>query len=156
MATAPFPHTYRVRVTGRDPESSMGSLDSDCAPTLPCGPPPQFGGEETWWSPEQLLLGAVGSCHMTTFLALARHKKLAVEELSCGVEATLDKTREGLRFTSIVVELAIEMAEPDCDGVRRLVEKTHEHCIVTNALAVPVEVRATVRCSGGRVMTVAA
>ena len=156
MAISPFPHTYRVHVTGRDPDTSTGSLDSDCAQTVTCGPPPQFGGEDTWWSPEQLLLGAVASCHMTTFLALARRQKLDVEELSCEVEAKLDKTREGLRFTSLVVDLAIEMASHECDGVQRLVEKTHQHCIVTNALSVPVEVRATVRCSSGREITVAA
>lgn len=156
MSTAPFPHTYRIRVAGRDAATSTGSLDAEGAPTVTCGPPPQFGGQDTWWSPENLLLGAVGSCHMTTFLALARHKGMEVDGLTCEVEAKLDKTREGLRFTSLVVDLSLEMAKPECDGVQRLVEKTHQHCIVTNALSVPVEVRATIRCSSGEVLTVAA
>lgn len=93
---------------------------------------------------------------MTTFLALARHAKIGVVELRCGVEAELDKTREGLRFTSIVVDMEVELDAPDCDSVQKLVGKTHRHCIVSNALNVPVEVRARVRCSGGRTMTVAA
>ncbi|MFW6052139.1 MAG: OsmC family peroxiredoxin, partial [Myxococcota bacterium] len=67
-----FPHTYRVSLTGRDPQQGCGVLASDRAPELVSGPPPQFEGKDTWWSPEQLLLGALATCQMTTFFAIAR------------------------------------------------------------------------------------
>ncbi|MFW6067919.1 MAG: OsmC family protein, partial [Myxococcota bacterium] len=102
------------------------------------------------------LLGALATCQMTTFFAIARHKKLEVNDFECEVEGELDKTSEGLRFTSLVVHMSIDMEVPDCDKVQRVVETTKKHCIVSNALSAPVRIEATVRCSGEQVRTVAA
>ncbi|MFW6197814.1 MAG: OsmC family protein [Myxococcota bacterium] len=154
--TTDFPHTYRVSLSGRDPQKGCGVLDSDQAPQIVSGPPPQFEGTDTWWSPEQLLLGALATCQMTTFFAIARHKKLEVNDFECHTEGLLDKTADGLRFTSLTIRMDIDMAAPDCDKVERVVQATKKHCIVSNTLSVPVQVEATVRCSGDQVRTIAA
>lgn len=93
---------------------------------------------------------------MTTFFAIARHKKLEVAGFECSVEAELDKTGEGLRFTSMVVHMDIDVDVPDCDKMERVVKSTKKHCIVSNALNVPMEVKARVRCKGDEVRTIAA
>ncbi|MFW6087325.1 MAG: OsmC family protein, partial [Myxococcota bacterium] len=102
------------------------------------------------------LLGALATCQMTTFFAIARHKKLEVNDFECHTEGLLDKTADGLRFTSLTIRMDIDMAAPDCDKVERVVQATKKHCIVSNTLSVPVQVKATVRCSGDQVRTIAA
>lgn len=156
MAAPRFPHTYSVRVSGRDLGRSTIDVESGGAPPMMAGPPPQFGGTDDWWSPEQLLVAALGTCTMTTFLALARHAKVAVDALGCDVDAELDKTSEGIRFTSASVRITVKAGSAECDAIERLVEKTHRHCIITHSLAFPVEVTATVSCADGNVRTVAA
>jgi organic hydroperoxide reductase OsmC/OhrA len=142
---AAFPHTYSVSLTARDPEAGAGVLRSGAAPALSVGPPPQFDGSDDWWSPEQLLLGAVASCKMTTFLAIARNKGVEVTDLHCDVVADLDKTAQGIRFTRVEVRMRIGAPTADCAKVGRIVDATRKHCIVSNALNVPVDMSADIR-----------
>jgi organic hydroperoxide reductase OsmC/OhrA len=143
--TAAFPHSYAVSLTLRQPPDSSGMLRSDEAPSLPVGPPPQFGGRDDWWSPEQLLLGAVTSCKMTTFMAIARNKGVEVQDLHCDTTAELDKTKDGIRFTHITVRMHVTTPRAQCAKVERIVEATRKHCIVSNALNVPVDLQAEVQ-----------
>ena len=66
----PFPHHYRARV-GIAPEGEV-SLDSEGLAQIRSLPPPEFGGPGGYWSPETLLLAAVGDCMMLTFRAIAK------------------------------------------------------------------------------------
>src|SRR2546425_3642932 len=43
-------------------------------PSLEVGSPPEFRGEPGIWTPEDLLVGALNSCLMLTFLALAQSR----------------------------------------------------------------------------------
>src|SRR6478735_7007409 len=61
-------HTYRV--TAWWSSERTGLAKSDAAPNaIHFSAPPQFGGMEGRWSPEDLLLSAVASCFTTTFKA---------------------------------------------------------------------------------------
>src|SRR5690606_26909578 len=60
MSIAPFPHRYIV-------ELEAGKLASLPRQEILVGAPPQFGGTDTVWSPEELLVGAVITCLQTTF-----------------------------------------------------------------------------------------
>jgi organic hydroperoxide reductase OsmC/OhrA len=63
-------HTYRVVAWWA--AGKTGLVKSDSAPNaIHFTTPPQFGGMEGRWSPEDLLLSAVASCFTSTFHALA-------------------------------------------------------------------------------------
>jgi peroxiredoxin-like protein len=145
---APFPHTYVVDLDWSGEPTAQGTLKSEGAPPLRTGPPRQFDGPGGDWSPEELLLAAVGSCTMTTFFALARRKELAVQRYGSHVEGQLDKTREGLVFTSVVLHVEIEVASADVQLARDLVSAAHGYCIVTNALRPEVRLEASVSPAG--------
>lgn len=135
--TAPFPHHYRVELDGR-------VLAAPPRAPIAGGAPPQFGGKDVWWSPEELLLGAVALCLMTTFQALATRAGVAVRAYSSQVEGVLDKTAAGLTFTSIRVQVAIVV---DADAVARaetLIHSAEKHCIVSNSLKTPPTVEASI------------
>src|SRR5690606_35571801 len=81
MSVAPFPHHYTVSLSGDE------LLALPRAP-IAAGAPPQFGGSEDVWSPEELLAGAVLLCLQTTFAAFAKRASLRVLDWQGRITAT--------------------------------------------------------------------
>lgn len=109
------------------------------APAFRVGPPPQFDGRPGHHSPETLLLAAIASCHMTTLVALARRKELPIRDYAARAAGTLEKTRDGLRFTTIQLRVDASTDAGREAELRALIEAAETHCIVSNALALRVE-----------------
>ena len=65
--------------------------------------PPEFGGLEGRWTPEDLLLSAVASCYTTTFHDLAEHSKREYADLEVEVEGSVRKTDSGHSFNEIAI-----------------------------------------------------
>src|SRR6202051_4960761 len=81
-----------------------GIAKSDSAPNaIHFAAPPQFGGLEGRWTPEDLLLGAVASCFTTTFRVLAEHSKWEYIDLQVEASGTVEKAASGYSFTGIVL-----------------------------------------------------
>ena len=80
----PLPHRYVVSAQGE----IAGTLQVAASglPDLACAAPAEFGGPGDRWSPEHLLCGAIASCFILTFRAVARAAKLEWESLECTVE----------------------------------------------------------------------
>ncbi len=138
---APFPHHYTVSVNRTGP--GRAELDAPPRPTLQGGPPPEFGGVAETWSPEHLLLSAVGLCLETTFDGLARRDGLVVERVRVAMRGDVDRTAAGLAFTSITANLEIVTDEASVERARAVVNRAR-HCLVSASLRVPVDVVATV------------
>jgi organic hydroperoxide reductase OsmC/OhrA len=128
---APFPHHYIVRLEDRQ------ILAPPRAP-IAVGPPPQFGGTDTEWSPEELLVAATLECLWTTFEAYARRDALAVHRWSGTGTAVLEKGTPVPTFSSITLHVELEVAAGDETPARRLLETAEKRCIISNALAVPI------------------
>jgi organic hydroperoxide reductase OsmC/OhrA len=81
----------------------------------------------------------------TTFEAYARHDQLEVAGWRGTGAGVLDKSPTGPVFTSIT--LAVEMTVPaaDFERARRILDTAEKHCIISNALRVPVTVTAEIR-----------
>ena len=133
--TAPFPHRYHVRLEAAE---RTGWLSSAARPRLEGGAPPEFDGTPDVWSPEHLLLSSLTLCHFTTFQALARKSRLDVLGFRTQAEAVLAKTSEGLAFTELVLDVAVDVRREDREKAATLVEAAKKHCIVANALRPPV------------------
>jgi organic hydroperoxide reductase OsmC/OhrA len=101
--------------------------------------PPEFGGPEGYWSPEQLLVGAVSSCLQSTFLFFAEKSAITLVESSCKASGRMEKTPEGLRFTGVEVSFVVKVAgEADREKVLRLESKLEKYCPVSASLKCPV------------------
>ena len=138
MAIVPLPHRYTVRLEDR-------LLVAPPRTPIALGPPPQFGGDDRSWSPEELLVGAALECLWTTFEAYARHDKLAVASWSGTGVGVLDKGAPVPVFTSITLSVTLVVSAADEERARRLLATAEQRCIVSHALAVPVTVEATIR-----------
>jgi organic hydroperoxide reductase OsmC/OhrA len=135
---APFPHRYTVRLVDRQ-------LVAPPRAPIAAGSPPQFGGSDGVWSPEELLVAAALECLWTTFEAYARHDALTVHSWSGTGVAVLEKGSPVPKFTSITLRVEMVVPESDVERARRLLQTAEQRCIISHALSVPVTLEPIVR-----------
>jgi len=127
-----FPHLYTVDITRTG--HGNATIDASPRPPIHASPPPEFGGSTDRWSPEHLLLSSVGMCILATFEAFAGRDKLDILDWHDTVKGTIDKTTNGLAFTSIAVDIELVVAEADLARAREIFDRAKPHCIVSNTL----------------------
>ena len=130
--------THRYRIQAWWTSGRTGIARTDCAPSaIHFTAPPQFGGLEGRWTPEDLLLTAVASCYTTTFRAIADYSKFEYADLEVEVDATTQKVDSGYHFIEIVTRPSLTLhSEEDRDRAARLLQKAQELCLVARALSV--------------------
>ncbi len=143
--TARFPHHYEVKLSS--PRQGGAELYAAAAPPILAGAPMEFGGRDTWWSPEHLLLSSLSLCLQTTFEAIAAKARLTVRRYECEAKATLDRTEAGLVFTEIRLHVDIEVSPEDAERAPKLLASAKKHCLIANALRPVVTVDLSVRSS---------
>ena len=132
-------HTYRVTawwVAGQN-----GITKTSAAPNaIHFTVPPQFGGMEGRWSPEDLFLSSLASCFTTSFNAIADYSKFEYLDLEVEVEGTVGKTTTGYQFTGVVIRPKLKIASEAGEGKGlELLNKTKGLCLVSRALAISQE-----------------
>jgi organic hydroperoxide reductase OsmC/OhrA len=137
VMTAPFPHHYTASVvrTGR----ARADLTAPPRPPLQGGAPPEFGGIATDWSPEHLLLAAVGLCLETTFEAIAERNHLPLDQWEVRVDGDVDRTAAGLAFTSITAHIEMTVADEMVE-LAHVVANKARHCLISSSLRPPIDV----------------
>ena len=128
-----FPHHYRVAVAGGvDGDVELSTERVSC---LRSASPAEFGGPGDRWSPETLLVGAVGDCLILTFRAVARASKLEWTSLHCEVTGTLDRLDRATQFTQVEIHAHLVVpAGTDPARARRALEKAEGGCLISNSL----------------------
>jgi organic hydroperoxide reductase OsmC/OhrA len=137
---------YETTVVWRSEKE--GRLHAGGNPEITVATPPDFGGPRNEWSPEQLLMGAIGSCLMTSALYYLQKSGIELRSYMSNVAGTLDKTPSGLGFTSVAVEISVALADQaDIENAREALSLAETGCPVSKALQCPVHVHADVRWS---------
>lgn len=135
-----LPHIYSVAAAGAE----NGSIQVSAAglPTLPSAAPAQFDGPGDQWSPESLLGGAIASCFVLTFRAVARASRLPWTHLKCHIDATLERVEGVMRFTHVVTRATLTVpADASTALCERALTKAEEGCLVANSLRADRELR---------------
>jgi organic hydroperoxide reductase OsmC/OhrA len=143
---APFPHRYKTSLVRT--LSSRARIEATPRAPISAGPSPEFDGDATAWSSEHLLLSAIGMCLLTTFEAIAVRDHVDLLGWDARVHGTVEKTPEGLRFAAFTIE--VDMDVSDVGRARASLDLARQHCLIANALNVPVDVVATFKPAGER------
>jgi uncharacterized OsmC-like protein len=129
----PFPHEYAVTAAG-SPEGEV-ELRAVRLPLLHSASPAEFGGPGDKWSPETLLVAAVGDCFVLTFRAVARAVELPWTSLRCEVTGTLDRHDRVPEFTRFVIRAWLALPAGTSEELgRRALEKAEHGCLISNSL----------------------
>lgn len=108
---------------------------------------PMFRGDATKHNPEDLLLAALSSCHLLTYLALCARARIDVRSYRDKAKGTLLLTPDGGgRFTEVVLHPEVIVAE---EGMlaKALAFHTsaHKYCFIANSVNFPVRCEPVVR-----------
>ncbi|NHK31342.1 MAG: OsmC family protein [Asgard group archaeon] len=134
-------HKYHIIIESKENRVGDFILDDKEKPLIQIATPPEFtGGKPGIHSPEELFVGSVASCKMTTYYAMA--EKLDVDLISFRAEATgyLGKAEtRGLAFTKIDVHLTITIKdEEEISSAEKCVDLTEKYCLITNSIKTSV------------------
>lgn len=144
-------HNYRVVAWWSAGKAGLAKAES--APNaIHFAAPPQFGGLEGRWSPEDLLLCALAACFTTTFRALAEYSKFQYTDLEVEVEGTVRKAESGYAFERITLRPTLTLSrEEEQLRAHRLLDKAKRLCLISRAIAVPqvFEPRVEIQMSKG-------
>jgi peroxiredoxin-like protein len=133
-----MPDTHEYEVIGQWGGGRGGTLESHTLNhVLEFSAPPEFQGRVGFWTPEHFLVGAVASCFISTFAAIAEMSKLEVVSLRVGAKGVLEKVEGGgYRFTEVVLYPELTIAqESDRERAQRLIEKAERGCLIARSLS---------------------
>ena len=141
-------YTTQLRWTGNRGSGTSGYAAYDRAhdvevvgkPPLTLSSDPKFHGDATRHNPEELLVGALSSCHMLWYLHLASTHGLCVlsyEDSAVGEMA--EDADGGGRFVGVTLRPRLGLAAgADTALALRLHPLAHEKCFIANSVNFPV------------------
>ncbi|GAB2816668.1 OsmC family protein [Ferruginibacter profundus] len=130
-------HQYYFQVQLNWQEGCKGILTAnDVKDVIRVATPPEFsGGVADMWSAEHLLLSALSSSFMSTYLAFAAKEKLAIAHFECSTIGQIGLVEGHLEFININLfpKIYVEKQE-DIVTANEVLTKTYKHCIVANSI----------------------
>jgi organic hydroperoxide reductase OsmC/OhrA len=131
-------HRAGVSWTGGEGEDVRAHEVLLGAHSLPSSSAIDFGGDDSKSNPEALLVGALSSCHMLWFVALARKKGFEVASYEDDAEGVL----EGKRFGAATLRPRVRWQDdpPAPDAIEALHQRAHELCFIARSVDFPVGV----------------
>lgn len=104
----------------------------------------EYKGDPACADPEQMLVSAVASCHMLTFLAIAEFHGYRVEQYEDSAIGHLEKV-EGAGMAIARIELFPKVTfggdkTPDTNALKRIHSGAHKNCFIGNSIKAQVSV----------------
>jgi peroxiredoxin-like protein len=118
-------------------ESRRGVLSSSVLDSnIEVVTPPEFtGGIPGKWSPEHLLVAAVNSCLMTTFLAIAENSKLEFISFKSYANGKLEKVEGKFMISEITLSPTLVLPEgANMERAERILQKSEAACLISNSV----------------------
>jgi peroxiredoxin-like protein len=128
-------HFYNVTINwDKDRIGNLSSpeLNSD----IEVATPPEFPkGVAGIWSPEHLLVAAVNSCLMTTFLSIAEHSRLEFATFTSHAIGKLETIEGKMMISEIVLKPVLSIkSDSDTDKALRILNKSEQLCLISNSI----------------------
>jgi peroxiredoxin-like protein len=138
-------HKAKVEWKRATPDFSYETYDRAHVVTYPGGQvvkssaAKDFLGKAELANPEEMLAGALSSCHMLTFLAVAAKSRVMVDSYKDEAVAILDKNEKGkMSVVKITLHPKVVISKDtpiDTEKFKGLHEKAHANCFIANSLA---------------------
>jgi organic hydroperoxide reductase OsmC/OhrA len=117
-------------------------------PALHASSDPSFRGDPKRYNPEELLVGALSSCHMLWYLHLCAVAGVVVEGYIDKAGGIMAMNPDGSgQFTSVTLRPEVTISKGDPEKARALHEKAAEMCFVARSVNFPVGHEPTIKAA---------
>jgi organic hydroperoxide reductase OsmC/OhrA len=103
-----------------------------------------FRGDPRLFNPEDLLLCALSSCHMLSYLAECARAGIVVTAYTDDAAGTMSFVDGRLRFIEVVLRPRVTIAVGDLERAVGLHARAHDECFIANSVDFPVRHEASV------------
>jgi organic hydroperoxide reductase OsmC/OhrA len=100
---------------------------------------PVYKGDPSKGDPEDLLVAALSSCHMLSFLAICAKKRITVEAYDDDAVGTLEKDGGRFWMTKVLLRPKVR-ADADSATLLEIHHLAHEACFIANSVKCQVTV----------------
>lgn len=111
---------------------------------LPISAAVDYKGNPERTNPEELLVAALSSCHMLTFLAICAKKGIVVDRYEDQAVGTLSRPAGApMSVTTCTLKPRVTFAEghgPDREALAKLHEQAHKGCFIANSVKTEVSI----------------
>jgi organic hydroperoxide reductase OsmC/OhrA len=125
-----YGRAWRAEIAGKPPLE--GSAD------------PVFRGDAAKHNPEDLLVVALASCHMLSYLALCARAGIEVAAYEDEASGTMAIKDGRMRFVEVTLAPKVVIAAGDLERAEALHAQAHAECFIANSVNFPVCNRPTV------------
>ncbi|MGV7221178.1 MAG: OsmC family protein [Nitrospinales bacterium] len=143
-------HKVNIKWTRDSDDFNSESYNRDHAVTFEGGikieasAAPGFKGNPDFVDPEEAFIGALASCHMLTFLAIAAKKRLVVDGYEDNAVGYLEKNSDGrLAVTRATLRPLVVWGgdkTPSTEEIEKMHEHAHRACFIANSVLTEVTV----------------
>lgn len=107
---------------------------------------PTFRGDKARWNPEEMLLSALSSCHMLSYLHQCANAGVTVLDYTDDASGSMELESNGAgHFTGVVLRPRVMVSDDaDLNSATRLHDIAHESCFIANSVNFPVTCEAVV------------
>lgn len=127
-------------------QGRKGTASAEGKPELQFSSPPEFKGDPGMWTPEDLLVTALNTCILETYLSFAERKGLGLVSYESSAEGLLEFTDGKYRFTEMALQLRIAVKTPeDVEKAKELIEVAHANCFISNSITAAVKISPEIR-----------
>ena len=98
-----------------------------------------YKGDPSKGDPEDLLVAALSSCHMLSFLAICAKKRLTVTSYQDEAVGFLEKDGVKLWISRVILRPRVE-ADADAETLSQIHHMAHEACFIANSVRTEVTV----------------
>ncbi|HZX71689.1 MAG TPA: OsmC family protein [Rhodanobacter sp.] len=153
-------HHYRVDVewtgnrgSGTDGYRNYGRehvIRIDGKPELAGSADPAFRGDATRHNPEDLLVTALSTCHMLSYLHMASVAGVVVTAYADAAEGTMATEGDAGRFVEVVLHPVVTIhASSDPARAEAAHEAAHHACFIANSVNFPVRCEPQIQMDPG-------
>jgi organic hydroperoxide reductase OsmC/OhrA len=118
-------------------------------PDLEVATPPEFrGGVEGVWSPEDLLVGSIGSCFAVTLVAIAERRDIPLHGLGVSARGRVTQRNDGRTgFVEATIDVTLMTDPGHEEEAVAAAEAAERSCLVAASLDFPVRLALDVRAA---------
>ncbi|EDL66259.1 OsmC family protein [Bacillus sp. SG-1] len=136
-------HHFHLKANWPGLRNDIGDIETKNMKTA-ISIPKEMDGPGIGTNPDEMLLGAAGTCFIITLAAMMERSRLEKIDLTLDSEGIVDVTKGIITYKKIIhkplITLKSDATERDISLAKKLAEKAEASCMITRAIKGNVEV----------------